>query len=421
MAIGPIFRAMSRNKVRFGLIVAEVALTLAIVANCVTMIRDARTKMQRESGFVDEDLVTVGSQPFDNAFHEDGYLDNSLRADKEALQRVPGVKSVTITRFLPWQGGGSSTEMRVAGTKGEMLRTQIYPADEHTFETLGTPVAEGHSFPADEVRNDTIRLRELGKINRPLGPDNKPLEKFTQEVVISRAFAKLAFGEGSPLGKMLEDSDGDLYRVIGVIESFYNPYGWPIHEYAVFYPNLSRSYDFGSRYLVRAEPGQRTAVAAALESRLLDVNKGRTLQVRTLEEIKSQFFAGQRVVVTLMSGLVGLLLVVTGLGVVGLTSFSVTERTKQIGARRALGARRIDILTQFLLENWLLTAMGTVIGAGLAIALNMALVSGVGSARLGMPLLAAGALLLWIAGLMATLAPALRAARISPAIATRNV
>lgn len=421
MELGPILRAMGRNKVRFGLIVAEVALTLAIVANCVALIRDAQARIAQPSGFDDENIVRVTSNPFENAFREDGYLDNVLRQDLEVLRATPGVRAVTNTSFLPWQGGGSSTEMRVAGTRGEMFRTQIYNADESTFDTLGVGISEGRGFTREDAERDTLRLRALNNAQREMGADGLPKEKFLQEVVVSRAYGKLVFGDQALLGKQMEDSDGDLYRIIGVIDSFYNPYGWPIHEYVVFYPSYRRAYEFGAPYLLRTEPGQAAAVAKVLEDRLLKANNGRNVTVRTLLEVKQQYFGPQRMLSTTMSVVVVLLVLVTSLGIVGLTSFSVTERTRQIGTRRALGARRADVLRHFLAENWLLTTLGIAIGVGLAFAVNVGLVSGVQGAKLGWPLLAIGVVILWAAGLLATLAPALRASRISPAIATRNV
>jgi putative ABC transport system permease protein len=265
------------------------------------------------------------------------------------------------------------------------------------------------------------RLRALGTTQRAVGADGFPAEKFLQEVVISRAFAKLSFGDVSPLGKMFTDSDTDQYRVVGVIDDFYNPYGWPIHEYVVFYANRQRSFQGGAGYLVRTEPGQAVAVAKAAEEKLLAVNGGRNVRTRTLTEIKTQFFGPQSIVVTLMGAVIVLLVIVTSLGIVGLTSFSVTERTRQIGTRRALGARRVDILTHFLLENWLLTTVALVLGVALAVGVNAGIMSAAGGTKLGVATVAAGVLLLWVAGLLATLAPALRASRISPAIATRNV
>jgi putative ABC transport system permease protein len=420
--LGPILRAMGRNKVRFGLIVAEVALTLAIVVNCVALIRDAQARMSQPSGFDDDNIVRVTSNPFEKSFREDGYLDNVLREDLAVLRSTPGVRAVSNTNFLPWQGGGSSTEMRPAGSKGEMLRTQVYNADEGTLDTLGIRVTEGRNFTREEAERDTLRLRALLASHREVGPDGLPRDKFLQDVVVSRTYGKLVFGEKEPLlGKLLEDSDGDQYRVIGVIDSFYNPYGWPIHEYVVFYAGYRRAYEFGAPFLVRAEPGQATALAKVLEDRLLKSNNGRNVTVRTLVEVKQQYFGPQRMLSTTMTVVVVLLVLVTSLGIVGLTSFSVTERTRQIGTRRALGARRADVLVHFLAENWLLTTLGIVIGVGLAFGMNVGLVSGVEGATLRWPLLGVGVVVLWVAGLLATLAPAVRASRISPAIATRNV
>src|SRR5688500_1716566 len=198
MELGPIVRALRRNKTRFGLIALEIALTLAIVTNCVTMILEARTKMIKESGFDDSNIVSVRSTPFDPAFKEEGYRDNSLKADLAALRSTPGVVAATNSGFLPWQGGGSSTEMRTAGTKGEMMRTQIYNADEGTFETLGIQIVEGTGFSAEQTDTDTLRLAALLENERPMGADGLPKDKFTQDVVISQAYGKLVFGEGSP-------------------------------------------------------------------------------------------------------------------------------------------------------------------------------------------------------------------------------
>jgi len=240
-------------------------------------------------------------------------------------------------------------------------------------------------------------------------------------VLVTQAFARLAFGEGEHLGRLLEDADGDMYRIVGVVDPFYNPCGWPIQEYAAFFMSHAASYAGGTAFLVRAEPGRVAEVAKAAEERLMAVNGGRNLKIQTIEDVKALYFGPQRLVTTLMGGVVFLLVLVTSIGIVGLTSFSVTERTRQIGTRRALGARRSDILRHFLLENWLVTSMGLVLGVLAAYGMNVGLVTVASGAKLDLGLVAGGAVLLWAAGLLATLAPALRAARTSPAIATRNV
>jgi putative ABC transport system permease protein len=421
MEFGPILRSMARSKVRYGLIVLEIALTLAIVTNCVSLIRDAKTELGKESGFDDEHILSVRSQPFAPEFKEKGYLANATRQDLDVLRTLPGVKAVSNTRFLPWQGGGSSTDLRLAGGKGPWLKTQIYNADDGTMATLGANVVSGRTFRPGEAEAESERIAALLEKERPLGADGTPTEKISQDVVISEAYAKLAFGPFSPLGLRLEDSDGDQYHVIGVIDRFYNPYGWPIHEYATFFASSSASYQGGAAYLVRAAPGQLDALKSSIEKTLVAANGGRNVTVRALPEIKDAFQTRQKLVLNVLTAVIFLLLFVTSLGIIGLTSFSVAERTRQIGTRRALGAQRLDILRYFLLENWLVTTLGLSLGVLLAVGLNVFLVEKGYGKRLDLSLVAAGVLLLWAAGLLATYFPALKGARVAPAVATRNV
>ena len=423
MELGPILRAIRRNKARFGLIAVEVALTLAVVVNCIALIADARAQMARPSGFPDDDLLTVSSAPFDAAFKEPGYQQAALRADLDALAALPGVAVVTSTRLIPWSGGGSSGEYRQAGAgdAAPMLRSQIYNADERTLDALGVRLVAGRTFTREEVDRDTRRLQEITIHPRELGSDGRPVDKFLQDVVVTRAWAEHVFGPGPHPGRLFQDSDGDQYRVLGVFDPFYNPYGWPIHEYAVFYARRSSSYENGTRYLVQAEPGQASALARTIEETLTRVNRLRAVEVSRVTEIRYLYFGRQRMVAGLMGLVAVLLVVVTGLGLVGLTSFLVSERTRQIGTRRALGASMVDIVRYFLVENWLLMSIGIAMGVGLAVALNLALVSSIASARLDPITVAAAAAALWLLGLASALVPALRAARTSPAVATRSV
>jgi putative ABC transport system permease protein len=119
--------------------------------------------------------------------------------------------------------------------------------------------------------------------------------------------------------------------------------------------------------------------------------------------------------------LIGLLVLVAALGIAGVTSFSVSERTKQIGTRRALGARRLDILWQFLTESSLLSAMGIVFGLGLAFGLNLLLIDVLGEGGFD-PMLLIGAVVgIWLVALTSTYLPARRATDVPPVIATRSV
>jgi putative ABC transport system permease protein len=403
MEIGPIWRSMRRNKPRYVLIAAEVALTLAIVANCLALVLDARGEMTRESGFDDAHLVWVRTANFGEeiAGAEDEAVRDLLARDVEALAAMPGVRAASATSFRPWQGGGSSFEVLVEGRRMEKVRSQFYTVDPAIYDTLGIEVTEGRPLTAEDVvlEDDATRY----------------------SITISRGLADLLFPDGGAVGKVLTDPEGQQqYPVVGVFEDFYNPYGWPIHEQAAFFalPSTSPS---GTTFLVRAEPGQTEQVTAAVEARLLAVEEERNVQTGTISELRDNLQAGDRLMVVVLELLMALLVFVTALGIIGLTAFSVAERRRTIGTRRALGATRAAVLRYFLVENWLVVTLGAALGVALAVALNVGLLEVVEGARLGAPILAGGVLLLWAIGLGAALGPALRGASVEPAIATRNV
>src|SRR5205823_6652529 len=160
---------------------------------------------------------------------------------------------------------------------------------------------------------------------------------------------------------------------------------------------------------------------AALENAMVKSNRGRVVTSQTITEIKDNFFSGGRLVQKGMTAVIALLVFVTALGIIGITSLSVAERTKQIGTRRALGATRRNILTHFLLENWMVTTAGLALGIAVTYALNFLLVTHVSGVKMDWRYVAIGMLLLWINGVVATILPAMRGASVSPAVATRSV
>lgn len=400
MSIGPILRAMKHNRTRFVLIILEIAITLAIVTNCVNMILTEREKMVKKSGFDDDNLIFVTGAPFAPEFQEQGFVENVVKADLRALHAIPGVKAAAATYFLPWQGGGSSGTWKADGY-ADKFQAQLYPTTRGIFDTLGVKITQGRNF----TENDT-----------PADPSQS-----TKVTIISRALAKKIWGNANPIGRVIQQDSGDAQRtVIGIIDDFYNPYSWDIGEYVLFTPGRAWG-PGGSSYLVRMEPGAMKAVISQLEPRLLAVNPGRTFRTQTVSAVKDQYFSGGNLVVTAMTAVIIVLVFVTALGILGITSLAVSERTKQIGTRRALGATRGDILKHFLTENWIVTTLGLLLGIVATYALNFLLVSQLTDAKLPWYLVGIGMVLLWICGLVATIPPALRAATVSPAVATRSV
>ena len=145
------------------------------------------------------------------------------------------------------------------------------------------------------------------------------------------------------------------------------------------------------------------------------------LEQQTLEEMRSDFYRQDRAMAWMLVMVSVLLLVVTALGIVGLASFWVQQRTKQIGVRRALGATRGQILRYFQIENFVLATAGIVIGMLLAFGLNQLMMSKAELPRLPAIYLPVGALVLWLLGQVSVLGPARRAAAVPPAVATRSV
>jgi putative ABC transport system permease protein len=403
MGFGPIFRSLLRNRARVVLIVAEVALTLAIVANCLGLILDTRARLAQPSGFDDEHLISIYSTPFDDRLRDPKQLSRLVDQDRRALAAVAGVRAASETSLRPWESSGSSTDVHLPGTHDEPVQIQIAQADPGLFATLGLPVAQGRGF--------TIAEYEHGA--------DAPLDEVLPAVV-SRALANRLYPHGGAVGKLIAQADeSQRFLIVGILDGFYNPFNHADRK-IMLTPGRSARFAFGSHYLVRTR-GNPGPLLPQLEKALLAVDKGRLVRLRTMVQDRDDYHGRDRLLIASLDAVMALLVLVTALGIVGLTSFSVAERQRQIGTRRALGADRPAIVRHFLLENWMLTTCGVVLGTALAYGLNFGLVTWVAGAKLSPATVAAGAVALWTIGLGAALGPALRGARVPPAIATRNV
>jgi putative ABC transport system permease protein len=411
MHIGPMVRAMKHNRTRVVLIVLEIAMTLAIVTNCVNVILAERHKMAQKSGFDDDNIVWMKIRPFTPEFKDPAYLGKIMEQDIRTIESIPGVRAAANTNMRLWEGGGSSSGVFVPGEDREPVTTQIYYASKDLVPTLGGTMSEGRAFADEdypEKEGDT-----------------------TNHVMITKSVADLLFPDGHAVGKTIQQGrPGKTFRepmvVVGVLRDFYNPFGratdpTAFSDKCIIVPSFVGGYRDGMNYQIRTEPGAMKSVIAEVEKRLTANNAGRVLEFKTTQEKKDAWFADSHIVVTTMTCIIVTLVAITALGLLGLTSLSVAERTKQIGTRRALGATRTDILRHFLIENWLITTAGLALGVFGAYALNFLLVSHVSDVKMQWQLIAAGMLLLWINGLISTVPPAMRAMRVPPSVATRSI
>ena len=179
-----------------------------------------------------------------------------------------------------------------------------------------------------------------------------------------------------------------------------------------------------SRYAIRTKPGRLQAAMKAVTPTLYGVNPLRVLDddsVKSFADIRAEAYRADVGMAVLMGVVCLILIGVTAAGIVGLTSFWVGQRHRQIGVRRALGARKVDILHYFQAENLLIAGVGAVIGVLLAIGLNLWLMRHYEMDRLPVLYVLAGVAAVLVLGQAAVFAPARRASNVPPVVATRSV
>jgi putative ABC transport system permease protein len=144
-------------------------------------------------------------------------------------------------------------------------------------------------------------------------------------------------------------------------------------------------------------------------------------KLRSMQDFKRSSYASDSLMAVTLSVVTGLVLTFSALGIFGLATFNVNTRTRQIGTRRAVGARKRDIVSYFMAENWMVTTLGVVVGCAMALGVGFWLSNQFGLPRLDLYFLVGGVIGLWALGQLAAWQPALRAAKVSPAMATRSV
>jgi putative ABC transport system permease protein len=159
-----------------------------------------------------------------------------------------------------------------------------------------------------------------------------------------------------------------------------------------------------------------------VEQKLAEANPSRIIgKMHTIADVRSDAYAEDRAMAIILGVVIFCLLTITALGIVGMASFWVAQRTRQIGTRRALGATKSDILRYFQTENFIITTLGLIGGGILAYVFSLYLMSAYQAPRLPWYYVPVGFVCLWLLGQLAVLGPALRASRVPPAVATRSV
>jgi putative ABC transport system permease protein len=402
----PILSSLRRHRTAAALIVLEIALTCAIVCNAIFLIRERLARMDRSSGIAEDEIVRVQLTGIGRGSDAAAVTEQDLRA----LRAIPGVKTVAVTNMVPFGNSSWNSDVStIPDDPASPVNAAMYLGTQDLVETLGVRLIAGRDFTPEEYADmDAV---QQNKVHMP-------------SVIISKASAERLYPGKNALGQPLYVWGKEPQVVVGIIDQLARPSegnGIQHTNYAMLLP-ITIPYTMGGNYLLRVDPTRKAEVLAAVDAALDKVDPNRiVLERQTFAEIRAKYFRQDRSMAWLLVGVSIALLIITALGVVGLASFWVQQRTRQIGIRRALGATRSDILRYFQTENFILATLGIVLGMGLAYAINLWLMQKYQVNRLPAEFLPFGALLLWMLGQIAVLGPALRASLIPPAIATRTV
>jgi putative ABC transport system permease protein len=404
MEIRPIISALRRNKVGAIVIAVQMAITLAILCNALFIIQARVAYSHRPTGADEDNVFAITNQwvgaPPDMAAR--------AQADLAALRGLPGVIDATISNSYVMGDSGSNEGVTLTPDQKEPSGNSAeYYGDDHFLQAFGLKLASGRNFNADELQEK--RAYNDGKV--------------AAQVMISRALGEKLFPGKNALGQTFYlPPDTVPKQVVGIIDQLQVP--WTDTWAATFANNsIVMPFRYGSEYsyyIVRVKPGQLRAVMKAAEQKLMDTNRARVIVKNTsLVDQRIEQYKDDRGLAVILGVVCAALVAVTAFGIVGLTSYWVAQRRRQIGIRRALGATKNAIVRYFQTENLLIAAAGALLGVTLAVSLNLWMVTAFQMERLNIAYALIGAVVVMLLGQASVLWPALKAASIPPALATR--
>jgi putative ABC transport system permease protein len=409
MEIRPILASLRKHRIPALLIVLEIALACAVLCNAVFMISQRVNDIRLPSAIDEQGLVAVTLRGTD-----DKLVGSDIPRNLAALRGIAGVQQAAVTSSLPlstnnwgWSFGVNADSVV---TNQKNINVSLYFISEGGDKALGLHMLQGRFFNADELADSKF--------------DTAPLPE-THVVVMTHSAAENFWPGQSALGKTIY-SKPFYYTVVGVVEDVLRP--------NVSTQNTRKSYDAvyfpmsaaGSKgalsyYILRGAPQDRDRIMREAEQKLAELNPGAVAKGQIYVDIREKYFANMSSMAWMLVLVCVVMLAVTAFGIVGLTSFWVGQRRRQIGIRRAVGATRGHIMQYFQTENLLLTTAGVVIGMALAFGINVYLMQHYEMSRMPWYYLPGGALSLWLLGQASVFGPAQKAASVPPVVATRSV
>jgi macrolide transport system ATP-binding/permease protein len=395
-------RISRRFGLRNALVVFQISISLVLLIGAGLFLRSLQKAYATDFGFDTRDALLASVDMARQGYNE-AQGRNFYQQFVDGVQAMPGVLGVTLAQYIPVNAGGSRTGVYIEGytsQPGEDLELNLNVVDANYFDTLGTPLLAGRAFGEQDTATST------------------------KVIIINEAFARRFWPEQSlqeVVGKNLSISGarGPFYQVIGVAKTgkYRN-----LREAPLPFMFVALSQEYRSRVtLLLRTAGDPARLMPALRAELQKLDKTLPLyDVKTLDEHLGRALGQERTNAWLIGSLGVLAALLAAVGIYGVMSYTVTQRTRELGIRLALGASRGDVLRLVVGRGAVLTSIGLAIGLGSALALTRVvstLLYGVSATDL-LTFVAVAIALAGVA-LGACLIPARRAARVDPVVALR--
>jgi putative ABC transport system permease protein len=396
----------STRRQRLGAVLsaAEIALSLMLLVGSGLLIQTFANLLRANPGFDPRHILSLQIWTTGSRHNSGGGLASFYESTIRRIEAIPGVESAAVVAAgLPLEQGGN-LPFRVERQKDSQWVSADYrEITPDYFHTLGVPLLQGRLFaPADS--------QDANKV-----------------VIINAAFARKYFPDRNPIGEHLTLADAghrEIVGVVGEVKSFLDEPAEP----STFIPMAQASYRvdqlfqgwFPTCVLVRTAQ-KPLSVSRAVENALRDAAPNLPIgEVRSMEEVLSFSIAQQRFRMTLMTIFAGLALALAAVGIYGVISYSVSQRTHEIGVRMALGATRGIVLQMIVRQGLRLTLIGTALGLLGALGLTRVLKSMLFGVKPTDPVtFVAVSMLLAAVALLASYIPARRATKVDPMVALR--
>ncbi|HEY9432864.1 MAG TPA: ADOP family duplicated permease, partial [Blastocatellia bacterium] len=390
------------HRIRNSLVVAEIALALVLLVGAGLLIRSFARLQGVDPGFNANNVLTMKVSLPGRKYDTDRKRIDFFRQAVAQMQSLPGVESVGAVSFLPFASPHAGTLVEIEGRPkpppGQGLGTGVIVTDQNYFRTMQISLKRGRLFTDQEA----AEMRHV--------------------VVVNEAFAEKNFPGEDPLGKRVViymKNDNQPCEIIGVVGDSKHMKLDAKAEPMSYWPHPELTYS-GMTLVLRAQ-GEPTAIANAARNVIRTLDPEQPIaDVRTMENLIGTSVARARFNTLLLTIFAVVALLLASLGIYGVVAYSVAQRTREIGVRMALGARRMDVLRLVVRRGMTLALGGVALGVPASFALTWLIETLLFNVSATDPLTFAGIpLLLILVTLLACLIPARRAAKVDPMVALR--